>query len=333
MHKSDLNWRRFLLTGLAFLIFFPLVAQRCDDPIKIIILGSSTSYGNGASKSENSFVSHYTKFLKDSVNSQCDIVNLSFPGFTSYKVQPDGFRPPQKRASSKPDTSKNISKAIKSKPDAVIINLPTNDAESQFSIEETSANFLRITNLLEEANIHYWVTTAQPRNFDGNSNELKNKKKDLLKAFNTFVKHTYPSNNLDFFTILADSVGNIKPELNSGDGIHLNDSGHLLLSKILVSRNISHSICQGKKRLKQLVANNFIITNLPLKDNLLVYFEMGMSNNYSIEISDMYGKVIFYDEQRLQIPIEINSSTLPKGIYQLKIISNEKTVIILRLMK
>ena len=326
MQKEKLLWTRLAIIGLFHFIYSPLHSQYCEFPFRLVILGSSTSFGNGASSPEKSYLRQFEKYLWDSVNPRCEILNLSFPGFTTYKVQADGFTPPLKRASSRPDTSKNISKVLRSHPDAVIINLPTNDAESQFNIEETSANLLRITNSLREVNISFWVSTAQPRNFDGNTSETKIRKKRLLIDLNEFVLKNYKMNYLDFFTPLADSNGDIKPELNSGDGIHLNDSGHLILFNQLIESRLATRICLNKSSTTSNISKKFYLYNGPYINQQIIDVKSQCNNFYYLEIKNVFGKLVLSNEEWLNENGELSTFDLERGIYQMKIVVNNNDI-------
>ncbi|MEO7524707.1 MAG: SGNH/GDSL hydrolase family protein, partial [Ferruginibacter sp.] len=134
----------------------------CNRAWTIVILGSSSSYGYGATTYDSAWAGKFTAYVKRK-NSQNVVYNLGIPGFTTYQnLCPTGFAPPPNRPS--PDNSFNITVALALHPDAIIINMPTNDAANDFTIAEQQANYERTMHLADSAHIPVWVTTTQPRN-------------------------------------------------------------------------------------------------------------------------------------------------------------------------
>jgi len=168
--------------------------------------------------------------------------------------------PPQGRPL--PLQGHNITTAIKLKPDAIIINFPTNDAASNYSLKEQENNFKRITNIAKKHNILVWVATTQPRN--NFTTQQVTSQRDLYEWINSF----YKEKSVDFQTGLASAKDSILFKYNSGDGIHLNDAGHKVLYNRVVAENIPDSLCNrinaiplktnssGKQSLKPISSNN-----------------------------------------------------------------------------
>ena len=216
-------------------------SAQCN-PLTIVVLGSSTSFGTGASHQDSSYVGRYFRFLADSVNKDCVIYNLALSGYTSYQMQASGFIPPKNRLRHQPDTLRNITHALSLHPDAIIINFPSNDAGCNFSLQEQKDNFKRVTELADSAGIPYWITSTQPRNFTGDP--LANQKKLLLTEMKTILIELYPESYIDFYEGLQSKNGNILPNYNCGDGIHLNNLGHQLLFKRLKNKGIHRLLCK-----------------------------------------------------------------------------------------
>ena len=216
-------------------------SAQCD-PLTIVVLGSSTSFGTGASHQDSSYVGRYSRFLADSVNKDCVIYNLALSGYTRYKIQASGFIPSNKKQKYLPDTLRNITHAISLHPDAIIINFPSNDAGENFSLQEQKDNFKRVTELADSAGIPYWITSTQPRNFTGDP--LANQKKLLLTEMKTILMELYPESYIDFYEGLQSKNGNILPQYNSGDDIHLNDLGHQLLFTRIKNKGIHCILCK-----------------------------------------------------------------------------------------
>ena len=104
----------------------------------IVVLGSSTAAGAGASQSDSAWVNRYRKAIQQ-INPNNQVINLGVGGFTSYRIMPDNHQPNPGRPL--PNTAKNITKALTYNPDAIIINLPSNDIASGFPITEQIFNF------------------------------------------------------------------------------------------------------------------------------------------------------------------------------------------------
>jgi len=231
----------FILYFLILNAFIFSLNAQCTSPINIVVLGSSTSFGTGASNTDSTYVNRYLRFLLDSVNSSCVIHNLARSGYSTYSMQPSSYKPPSKRVRFVPDTLRNITKALSLHPDAIIINFPSNDAGSFFSLKEQKDNFLRVTHLIDSAGIPFWITTTQPRNFTGDALALE--KKALLSEMRNSIIEMYPDNFIDFYDGIQSKSGNILAAYNCGDNIHLNDAGHRLLFLRLKDKKIHRILC------------------------------------------------------------------------------------------
>ncbi|MEO1448111.1 MAG: SGNH/GDSL hydrolase family protein, partial [Bacteroidota bacterium] len=127
--------RAFSLLLVCFFAVSPLLAQPCwsSQSLHIVVLGSSTAAGAGASPVDSAWVWRYRHYLQ-SINPANQVSNLAVGGFTSYRIMPTGFVPPASRPS--PDTTHNITTALTLAPDAIIINLPSNDVSSGYTVAE-----------------------------------------------------------------------------------------------------------------------------------------------------------------------------------------------------
>jgi lysophospholipase L1-like esterase len=134
--------------------------------MKIVILGSSTAEGVGPSHPDSAWVARYRAYFSQ-MSSPVEVINLAKGGYTTYHIMPTGNVPPQGR--SYPDTLRNINRAIGAKDaDAVIINLPSNDAANNYSVEDQLANYDAILAYAANASVPVWITTTQPRNLSQN---------------------------------------------------------------------------------------------------------------------------------------------------------------------
>src|SRR5690349_4656446 len=108
-----------------FLLLWLLAANETFSQSKIVILGSSTAYGIGATPISNSWVNLFSSNQK-SLNSSTTVVNLAIPGFVTYDILPTGNIPPAGRPA--PSIKNNITAALAENPTVIIISLTSNDA-------------------------------------------------------------------------------------------------------------------------------------------------------------------------------------------------------------
>lgn len=198
-------------------------------PGVIVVLGSSTAAGTGPSNQKNAWVWLYTAYLKRQFP-KFALTNLAVGGYTTYQMQPSDYAPPSHRPA--PDPAHNITMALSLHPDAIIINMPSNDQAGGYSLAEQLANYDRVTQLATAQRALVWVTTSQPRDFAAKSD------RDALVATRNAIKQKYGDRALDFRTPFADAEGNIKPAYSAGDGIHLNDAAHALLAQQVIDAKI-----------------------------------------------------------------------------------------------
>lgn len=196
---------------------------------KIVVLGSSTAAGSGTSTSDSAWVNRYRTYL-ESINADNEVINLAVGGYNTYKIMPTGFTPPLNRPN--PDINKNITMALALNPDAIIVNMPSNDVASGYSYAEQMFNLDSIFQLSNQNNVPIWICTTQPRNFSNSTQlQLQSDLKDsIISIFDPFT--------IDFWTNLAEPNHTPNPIYDSGDGVHLNDLGHSLLFQRVQNLNI-----------------------------------------------------------------------------------------------
>lgn len=201
---------------------------------RLVVLGSSTSEGVGPKEWENTYVNRLRKDISERGDS-IQVINLAKGSYTTFHLLPDPTAPSvapsgtTKPVRPEPDVRRNISQALRLKPDALLINLPSNDVASGFSVQEQLQNFQVILELAKNAGVEVWVTTTQPRNMDASKMAAQIQVRDGLK--NLVGDHL-----IDFWTDIAETNGTIKAQYDSGDHIHLNDEAHaLLLARVKAS--------------------------------------------------------------------------------------------------
>ena len=186
-----------------------------SDLFRVIVLGSSTAAGTGASTPANSWVGRLDSWL-GTVSSDYEVINLALSGATTRTFRPDGSGPPD------PDTSRNVSRALEFEPDMIIINLPSNNVSQNIPVSTTMAHYAEIRAPIDAAGVPLFVTTTQPRNF----NSLA--RRQLLQDEAVAVRNAFGANVIDIYDELTDFANNqgLKVIYDSGDGTHLNDAGH-----------------------------------------------------------------------------------------------------------
>ncbi|WP_041618129.1 SGNH/GDSL hydrolase family protein [Spirosoma linguale] len=186
----------------------------------IVIIGSSTAAGWGASEYKYSWAGLLTQELSNG-----KVVNLAKGGYTSYQLLPTNASHPADRPEA--DTLRNINAALKEKPNTLILSISSNDLIIGCSVEEIIANFNTIRSKALAAGVaHVIITTPLPRNY---SSEVT---ANLLLQRDLVLKN-YGTSAVNIFDPLANEQQLTKAELLSGDGIHPNDKGHMVLFKII----------------------------------------------------------------------------------------------------
>jgi lysophospholipase L1-like esterase len=205
----------------------------------IVVLGSSTAAGTGPTNPANAWVERYRAYLKTNFPNFV-LTNLAVGGYTTYEIQPSSYV----RGANlpKPDPAHDITAALALKPDAIIINMPTNDTNATYPVAAQMANFERVTALAGQNNVSCWVTTSQPRNFTGDSASVVQAKQTELMAVRDAVTKEYGDHTLDFWTGFALPSGGIVPIYSAGDGTHLNDAAHAILAQRVEAANIPAAI-------------------------------------------------------------------------------------------
>jgi lysophospholipase L1-like esterase len=210
------------------LAILTVVAAADPAPSHVVVLGSSTAAGAGASHPDSAWVRRYERNIQ-SLNPGNQVTNLALGGYTTYHIQPTGSAPPPGRPS--PDPARNITQALSLTPDHIIINLPSNDAASGYTVAEQLANYDSVLARASAQGVPVWVATTQPRNLStaGRAN-LMEMRDSTFARFGAYA--------VDFWSTLALPGGTIDPACDSGDGIHLNDDGHRILFERMAAEGI-----------------------------------------------------------------------------------------------
>ncbi len=224
---------RLILLCALLLAGFSLFALNDDSPcvagqsFRIVILGSSTAAGTGPSSADSAWVNKYRAYVQ-SINPNNEVINLAKGGYTTYHIMPTGWTQTAGRPA--PDTARNITKALSLNPDAIIVNMPSNDASNGFGVAEQMFNFDSLFSMANNSNVKIWICTTQPKTSLGASG------KAIQVGVRDSILVRYGQYAIDFWTTIADGNHSIQPQFNA-DGTHLNDAGHsILVSRVMVEQ-------------------------------------------------------------------------------------------------
>ena len=189
----------------------------------IVILGSSTAAGVGATPSDSSWVN---RLRLTTLNNPKTLyfINLAVRGYSTADGLPGG------------DTAKNITKALSFHPSLVMISYPTNDISDGTSDDVIMGNYNEMIRLLDSAKVNYLIFGTQPRNFDNYT------LRERLKTLNDKMESTFIGHFNDIYDLLATPDFYIKPALTAGDGTHLNNAGHYLIMESVLGNNVFQDV-------------------------------------------------------------------------------------------
>jgi len=193
---------------------------------QIIVLGSSTAAGTGPSVVDSAWVWMYTEIV-ESRSTNFTVSNLAKGGFTTYNILPTEYSIPA-GINKRVDPERNITKALSMFPEAIIINLPSNDAANNYPVRDQLANYDTIAKLAEQFGVSLWVTTPQPKRFNAAQDQIQ---LDLYDStFSIFAEKA-----IDFWDGLYEEGSyDLKDIYDSGDGTHVNNAGHkIFLSRVM----------------------------------------------------------------------------------------------------
>jgi lysophospholipase L1-like esterase len=279
LHKISFSWLvALILTGMSFLPSVQIFANdsdvvNCGRSWRIVVLGSSTAYGTGASTTDSSWVNRYRRYVKSkNVNSQ--VFNLGIPGYRTYQnLRPDGYVPPINRPA--PASGFNITAALALTPDAIIINMPSNDAASNYTVAEQKANFEETFRIADSANIPIWVTTTQPR-FFMTADQMQN-----LRDMRQWIIDRFGSKSINFWDGIANPDGTVA-SFYYFDNVHVNNRGHEEFFNRMKQECLLDSLCRrylGTTTIKsKIFLEGFLTSNNQMRTKL---FDLGISSDSS----------------------------------------------------
>ena len=234
-----LQMKKYLLVLLVCFGSTPIFAQTAIDPcgrysdIHIVVIGSSTAAGAGPSNSANAWVNRYRAYLQN-INPNNLVTNLAIGGTRTYHIMPDWFVSPSNRPS--PNPGNNVTQAISLGADAIIVNMPSNDGASGYSVNEQMFNFHTIVSVADSADIPVWVCTTQPRN------GLSAAQINIQTGVRDSILVAFGSRAIDFWNPFASAGNTILSSWDSGDGVHMNDTAHAVLNQKVITKGIPNEV-------------------------------------------------------------------------------------------
>lgn len=131
----------------------------------------------------------------------------------------------------------NITMAISSRPDAILVMFPSNDIQNGFTANEFAQHLIDIFNEGQKYGIPTFITGTQPR--DGYTAPQQ----ALLVDTNNLLKAAIPAKFfIDVLDLLRDTTNpggktaQILPAYAAGDTIHLNGAGHSILFNAIMPK-------------------------------------------------------------------------------------------------
>ena len=251
----------------------------------IVVLGSSTAVGTGATPITNSWVNLYSTAIFQK-NTKLNVINLSTPGYTTYHILPTGTVIPGGVPAI--DVAKNITKALSFSPVAIIINMPSNDTYNGYTAATQLENYNILNTEANTYSVGLWIATPQPRD------EFVGTKLQTQKDVRDAVTSTYGNNAIDFWTDITGTDDKILPSLSFGDGIHLNNSGHDILFNKVLSKNIDITTCitEPLGLIDTEISDNFNLKVYPnpVTDFISLDFQSRLSGNLKTTFFDVLGR-------------------------------------------
>lgn len=185
-------------------------------PLRIVLIGSSTAAGTGAEPMEYAWANRYRAYLQE-LDPAHELINLGLGGQQTFHLLPTGHKP--RSARPLPDPERNITQALSLQPDAVIVQLPSNDAAAHYGPEEQLANFDLILQTALGAGVPAWFCTPQPRRFAPEQVLIQTRLKDaMLERYGPLA--------INVWDCLATPEGFLQEICDCGDGAHLSNVGH-----------------------------------------------------------------------------------------------------------
>jgi lysophospholipase L1-like esterase len=216
----------------------------CLPQFKVVTIGSSTTFGQGASTPDSSWVGRFTRYYKTELGIVDKVINLGQSGFTVYAAMPTGYSSPPGRPGTTPWA--NVSKAIDTLKKlgvvdftntVIIVNYPTNGFPD-YTVAEVMKCFRVIYDSATRLGSKCFITTTQPRSSAAGGFNTPAAKKELADIKDSILLQ-FSGHTLNFWDGMfnpADTT--IKAIYHSGDSTHFNNAGHRILFQQVAATNV-----------------------------------------------------------------------------------------------
>lgn len=219
------------------LLFLPLLSEA---QTRLVVIGSSTAAGVGASVYDSSWVGRSNRYFKYQLGITDTVHNLGVSGTTNYHGMPTTYVPPPGRPA--PDPLHNVSRAVSllaglgSSTDGVtIVNFPSNGYDT-YSIEEILSSLQVIYDSAVQGGNRCYIVTPQPRSSGAFGTPAIRLKMAILK--DSIVNRFGVANTLNFWDGMYNPADTTILAMYDADGTHFNNAGHRVLFDRVVAKNI-----------------------------------------------------------------------------------------------
>lgn len=190
---------------------------------RIAVIGSSTAAGDGASDGDRAWVGLLESDLAAALTGRLSMWNFAEGGYTAYELEPgSGARG-------------SVDDALAVRPDLLVVALAgSNDLTPEITTEKFISQLVSVRDAATAAGTPTFFMGILPKTFSQGEREL-------LASWNQAMQQSFRSCwvpgaaaphqacFIDVFDALASAELGLAPELDSGDGSHPNDAGHMTL--------------------------------------------------------------------------------------------------------
>ncbi len=240
---------------------------------KVVWIGSSTLLGAGATTEDSAIVwrvgNHYTR-----MGIMSSWSNLGVSGANVFEGMPNGYI--KTGAQPSPDLTHNVTYALNQDPDIVIVGYPSNGYDGSLSITEILFAYRTIYNTVINAGKKCYIMTSQPRPAFGTTG------RNLLKQIADSIMLQYPDTYIQAYYNLVET-GTHNLLYNSGDNIHVNNTGHRVLFNSVIAKNIFEPWATSSSSILSPVETNTGITNLSIGKHR---FQVTVTDTHEQSITD-----------------------------------------------
>lgn len=210
---KSINRHSYTLAAVTVLFFSYSTHNIASASERLVVIGSSTAAGIGASSPETSWVGLFKKWAKE--NRDWDVTNLAVPGALTQDAVCTTPRSMTQKAF---DLGANY----------IIVSYPSNDAVAGVTSDQSIANIRGVIQCASAKGVKIILLSTLPRS------GLTPQQRKSIEQFDQTLKTEVGGCFIDVKEHLAD-VSGLNPRLSfsAGDGIHFNNSGHAALFRLV----------------------------------------------------------------------------------------------------